>query len=324
MPKISVIIPTHNRPEMLIEAIASIKSQTFVDYEIIVVSNGESYRVKRLTQTIARNEGCRYFYLNEGNRSAARNIAIKEAKSELIAFLDDDDLWNPEKLQQQLEKMYETGADCIFTDFILRDMNSNIDRIHHIVPVNNAVCCGLTIPESFMVWRAGTGGCSTVLIKRQVLLDLGGFDESMTLVEDWDMWRRVSHKHKIVYLEETLSILRTHSANGENHATLRPWRCTYWEIYHINKAIRYCPPELRHMIPRMLSYICKRTLLWHPIFVLTGLRIGDRQPFKWIFDWGRPIYRRVAGREIHAFREWLRPRRRINAAFKRNIFRPPH
>ena len=322
MPLISVIIPTHNRADMLAQALASVQAQTFTDFEILVISNGETPKNADVSKRVSWRAGAQWLYMSEGNRSLARNLAIKTAKGEWIAFLDDDDLWNPRKLALQMAAIRKTGVDCLFTDFILHDVETEVDRVHHIKPVNDAVCKGLTVPERFMVWRAGTGGCSTVLVKREVLLALGGFDTKMTLCEDWDMWRRIAQKYKVGYIEDVLSILRTHSVNGENHAVRRPWFCTYWEVYHIAKAIRTCPPELRHMIPAMLQYIFKRAVIWHTLFVLAGFRIGNLTPFNKIFEWGRPIYRGIVGNEGNALRRWLRPRRRINALFRREIFAP--
>jgi glycosyltransferase involved in cell wall biosynthesis len=297
-PLVSVVIPTHNRPEMLREAVASVRTQrSFSDYEIIIVSNGEAN--PQASHDVAMHYACRFIKLPKGNRSLARNVAIKEARGEWIAFLDDDDLWHRNKLVLQLAFAAQTGAGCVFTDFVLRDVNTGIDRSHHIQPVLAVRCKGLSAPESFMVLRAGTGGCSTVLIRRQVLLDLGGFDTKMVLCEDWDMWRRVSQRCQVAWLDEILSILRTHSANGEDHAVLRPWRCTYWEIYHSFKAIRACPPGLRHMIPATLKYLAARTLYLHPIFVM------------------KHIERRTPLRGLR-----LRPRRAINALFGREIFSP--
>ncbi len=299
-PLVSVIIPTHNRPEMLREAVASVRGQrSFSDLEIIIASNGEAN--PQASDNVALQYGCRFIKLPHGNRSLARNGAIEKARGEWIAFLDDDDLWHRDKLVLQLAFAAHTGADCIFTGFILRDVNTGVERNYHIEAVNAVRCKGLSVPESFMVNRAGSGGCSTVLIRRAILLDLGGFDTKMVLCEDWDMWRRVSQRYQVGYLDDTLSVLRTHSANGEDHAILRPWRCTYWEIYHSFKAIRTCPPELRHMIPGTLKYLARRTLLLHPLFVM-----------KYI----------VMRTHLRLLREWLGPRRRLNALFGREIFSP--
>src|SRR6266852_5744847 len=116
MPLVSVVIPTHNRPQLLAEAIASVRAQTFTDYEIIVVSNGESADMRHASGMAAA--GCQYFELPRGNASAARNFGIAHATGEWIALLDDDDLWLPEKLERQLEEAKSSGADMVTCDYI--------------------------------------------------------------------------------------------------------------------------------------------------------------------------------------------------------------
>src|SRR5258707_14358159 len=113
---VSVIIPTHNRPEMLAEALASVRAQTFADYEIIVVSNGESANMRRASRHAAA--GCIHLELERGSVSAARNFGIARAKGEWIAILDDDDLWPPNKLERQVAEARRTGADMITGDFV--------------------------------------------------------------------------------------------------------------------------------------------------------------------------------------------------------------
>lgn len=291
-PIVSVIIPTRNRQAMLKEAIASVHDQqSFRDYEIIIASNGEHNPNK--TRDIADRYGCRLVVLHNGNRSAARNAAIKIARGEWIAFLDDDDLWHCNKLVLQLAFAKHSEADCVFTDFILHHVrNETKDSRYTIGPGPYE---HLSVPESFMLWRTGSGGCSTVLVKRSALLAVGDFDVRMTLAEDWDMWRRLSQACQVGFLHEPLSILRTHSANGEDHALKRPLRCAYWDVYHFCKAIRNCPPELRHMIPRVIWRAAWRAFYLCPLHIMLG-------PGSWV-------------------RARLRPRRRINALFGRELFK---
>src|SRR5258707_1388506 len=115
---VSCIIPTHNRPEMLAEALASVRAQTFTDYEIIVISNGESAQGRVASRTAAAAFDALYLELEEGNVSLARNFGIKRANGEWIAFLDDDDLWLPTKLERQLAEAERTDADMIAADWI--------------------------------------------------------------------------------------------------------------------------------------------------------------------------------------------------------------
>src|SRR5215831_17242003 len=118
LPLVSVVVPTHNRPEMLAEALASVRAQTFTDYEVIVVSNGESDDVRRASHEVAIAHGCLYLALPKGNLPAARNFGIERAKGEWIAFLDDDDLWLPNTLERLIAQARLAGADMIASDYI--------------------------------------------------------------------------------------------------------------------------------------------------------------------------------------------------------------
>lgn len=86
MPTVSVVVPTHNRPQMLAEALTSIRAQTFTDYEIIVVSNGEGEDNRRGSLAAATAHGARYFALPNGNAAAARNFGAERATGDWIAF----------------------------------------------------------------------------------------------------------------------------------------------------------------------------------------------------------------------------------------------
>jgi glycosyltransferase involved in cell wall biosynthesis len=143
-PLVSVIIPTHNRPEMLAQALASVRAQTFTDYEIIVASNGEKQPL--LTKGIARIFECRLITLPVGNRSLARNAAINQARGRWIAFLDDDDLWHPRKLERQVEFSDCTDKGCIFTDMILR-LKNGVEVVHRV----GAYKC-FSIDVMFIIW----------------------------------------------------------------------------------------------------------------------------------------------------------------------------
>src|SRR5258706_3413956 len=103
---------------MLAETLASVRAQTFTDYEIIVVSNGESDDIRQASRESATAYDARYFALPDGNASVARNFGIEHAKGEWIALLDDDDLWLPNKLERQIAEADRTGADMGTCDFV--------------------------------------------------------------------------------------------------------------------------------------------------------------------------------------------------------------
>src|SRR5260221_6962456 len=118
MPLVSVVIPTHTRPEMLAEAIASVRAKTFTDYESIVVYNGESDDMRRASRKVAAAHDSAYFELDDGNVCFARNTGVERANGEWIAFLDDDDLWLANKLERQVAEARRTGADMITCDYV--------------------------------------------------------------------------------------------------------------------------------------------------------------------------------------------------------------
>src|SRR5262245_34191351 len=118
MPLVTVIVPTHNRPGLLAEALASVRAQTFTDHAAIAVSNGHDSPTRRESQAVAADHNCRYFAISKGNQSAARNFAAAHGRCRWIAFLDDDDIWMPQKLERQLAEAECTGADMISCDYI--------------------------------------------------------------------------------------------------------------------------------------------------------------------------------------------------------------
>lgn len=149
-PTVSVIVPTHNRPEMLAEALDSVHAQTFLDFEIIVVSNGEDALTQKKSRAVSHVYGARHFALDGGNVSSARNFGVMEARGEWLAFLDDDDLWMPSKLARQIEEARSTGADAIIADF----------EVHY---ANGSKSVGMTRPPACSIRtcarrRIGTAG----------------------------------------------------------------------------------------------------------------------------------------------------------------------
>ena len=286
MPLVSVVIPTHNRPDLLVEAIASVHAQKFDDYEIIVVSNGEGN--DRRSQKVAQTRGCKYLRLVEGNRSAARNAGIVAAQGDWIALLDHDDIWClPQKLTHQLSFARENDVDVVFADFTQRSIDGQEHRCRVRAPSQR------TIAEGMMFWNFAFGGASCGLFRREALLQLGGFDEKMPCAEDWDMWRRLAWSYRVGYLGEITTVIRRHKGAHGNTFN-RYWHCAKWDVIHKYKAIRECPPSLRHMIPRTVVAMLSRIMLL--------------LPYVWLNE--------ASGGKVYRLRLRLRPRTRL-----RNLLR---
>jgi glycosyltransferase involved in cell wall biosynthesis len=205
MPLVSVVVPTHNRPETLTEALASVRAQTFTDYEIIVVSN-EDDALRRQSLAVATAHGARYFWMPEGNLPAARNFGIEQSKGEWIAFLDDDDLWLPNKLERQLAEAERTRADMIVSACIefsdqMPTQPAPPRRRMPKPPETTQYLANIIRYD----WSAPP---SSVIVRKAVLDAVGAFDPLQQYAEDADLWRRISWRHRIHQMDETLTCYR--------------------------------------------------------------------------------------------------------------------
>jgi glycosyltransferase involved in cell wall biosynthesis len=239
VPLVSVIIPSHNRPEWLAAALASVRAQTFTDYEIIVVSNGESVEAQHKSRCAAQVKGAIYFALDDGNLPAARNFGVTQASGEWLAFLDDDDVWLPTKLERQLAAARRTGAEMVTTDYV------------EFYP------CGLELARH-SDFRCGRWHAppSAVLVRRQTFDAVCGFDPAFLRIEDSDLWRRISLRHTIHQVREILVRYR------RGHLCMtRDMRATYrYELRHFQKMWRDTPRDLRSSLPRWWSFVPRRLI----------------------------------------------------------------
>jgi glycosyltransferase involved in cell wall biosynthesis len=175
---VSVIIPTCNRLKFTQEAIASVKAQTYRDHEIIVIED------------------------TKGRGPAwARNQGATKAKGKYIAFLDSDDIWEKRKLEKQLNflkkdrkfKICYTNEKWVRNGKHLNQMKKH-QKYHGWIFEK---CLPLCIISA-----------SSIIVTREVFENLGGFDESLPVCEDYDLWLRMSLKYPIAYLDEKLIVKR--------------------------------------------------------------------------------------------------------------------
>ena len=230
MPLVSVIVPTHKRPGFLTEALDSVRAQTFTDYEIIVVSNGEDADMRLRNLRTAAHHGARYFAREYGNVSAARNFGVSQARGERIAFLDDDDKWLP----GTLATLFKGNADLVAGDVVTFGTENKIIR--------QRIPTGWTYHRALVQekWYPFIGAC---LIRRRVF-DSVLFDPKMVLVEDTDFWRRVSHAHSIEQIP-TIVLKYRHGHQSASGSRARELAC----VRHYIKRHRDTPPHLRGDLP---------------------------------------------------------------------------
>jgi glycosyltransferase involved in cell wall biosynthesis len=198
-PFISVIIPTYNRASMVIEAVESVLEQTFKDFELIVVDDGSTDH----TLSLLEKFGPSLRLCRQENRgvSAARNRGLAEAGGELIAFLDSDDLWLPEKLAVQASylRTFPQAALCHTEEIWLRRGRRVNPRRRH------AKASGKAFAE---LLRESLISPSAVVIRRAVLEGAGGFDERLPACEDYALWLTLARTHRIHLIDRPLVIKR--------------------------------------------------------------------------------------------------------------------
>ncbi|MDD5617768.1 MAG: glycosyltransferase [Candidatus Omnitrophica bacterium] len=209
-PKVSVIIPTHNHVHFLPECLASVKSQTYQDYEVIVINNGSTDSTEELIQNLKWDK-LRYYYQNDtGSVAGPRNTGIKMSLGEYIAFLDSDDVW----YEQKLEKVMQVFQKHPETDIVSHDLweVENKQKVRILTGKQDR-------PDMFEQFLLCGNCVCDVVIKRNSLNQLGGFDESKDFVhvEDYELWLRMAYLHKKFYfLNECLGEYRKHSSNLSN------------------------------------------------------------------------------------------------------------
>lgn len=216
-PTVSVVIPTYNRAHFIGEAIASVRAQTYPCSEIIVVDDGSTDHTA--TVVAALGPGIRYLQQPNAGPAAARNHGIANACGDLIAFLDTDDRWRPQKLERQvalLERWPDVAlvaADMAISDGAGRvEVESNF--AHRGLLEFFQDLDGRPVPEApRRLLNLNFINTSTVVLRREVLQALGGFDTRLRYGEDLELWLRVAAQHGIA-CDPTVQELRIeHNAN---------------------------------------------------------------------------------------------------------------
>ncbi len=222
-PLVSVIIPVYNRESTIERAIDSILKQTYKEVEIIVV---DDCSIDRTKDRIMKYGGQRIRLLEQkehGGAARARNVGIKEAKGEYIAFQDSDDEWVENKLEKQIGYMVREGFLISYCPYRLFD--GNWVRIVPDIYENNDMC-SIDILESLK--KGNIIGTPTLVINRTVIQQIGYFDESMNALQDYEYAIRMARKFRIGYIGIPLvNAYRMNSCISNNREFLQ---CAQLEI----------------------------------------------------------------------------------------------
>ena len=203
-PLISVIIPAYNAASVIARTLDSVLSQTFTDFEILVVNDGSP----DTTELESVLDSYRIVYHKQENRGAgaARNVGVNNARGQFLAFLDADDYWLPNYLEAQMTVLQKSGADAVYCDALFVGSPALKDKTYmELAPSRTEVT-----PESLLAVDVGVI-TSGVIARRQPVLAVGGFDETIRRGQDFDLWLRMAQKgfrfacHREVLLHYTVS-----------------------------------------------------------------------------------------------------------------------
>ncbi len=186
VPEVTVVIPTRDRWDMLFTAaLPSALGQEDVDLEVIVVDDGSTDLTPDRLADVADPRLRVVRHDRPRGVAQARNAGIRAATSEWIAFLDDDDLWAPRKLRLQLEAADAEGAPFVYGGAAA--VAEDRSWLYSLPPVDPATLRSTLLSRN-VLW----GGCSNVVAKADGLRRLGGFDEELFQLCDWDLWIRLA------------------------------------------------------------------------------------------------------------------------------------
>lgn len=258
MTEVSVIIPTYNRADFISECVQSVLAQTLPAREVIIVDDGSTDATYNILNDLGFNSistsktVLRYIFQKNQGVSSARNLGIKEAKSEYIALLDSDDLWLKGKLDRQL---------IAFRNDIKNRRLCHTDEIW----VRN----GIRVNQHKKHKKSGGNvfqSClklccispSSTMLHRSVFEDYGFFDEDLPACEDYDFWLRYSSKEEVIFINEPLIIKK---GGHSDQLSGVHWGMDRFRIYALEKILNEPNLKLDYRIAAIREVILKMEIL---------------------------------------------------------------
>ncbi len=286
MPTISVIIPTYNNQNTILETIESIQKQTFTDFEIIVINDGSNDQTLEVVNAI-RDTRIKIYSYENGGVSLARNRGISHAKGEYIAFMDADDLWITDKLQLQLTAL-QNNLEAALAYSWTYIMSENGEKVHKCAPVSiqGNVYTEL-IAANFII-----GIASNVLIRRTAIDSTGDFDTSLSHYEDWDLCLRLARNWSFVVVPKYQVFYR--QSNGSASSNIKEFEKSVLTV--IERSLQYLPQKLQYLKSKSMAG-CH--LYWTQLYLarvagFEGVKQARYQLFKAIGLYPRILFDRKA------------------------------
>jgi glycosyltransferase involved in cell wall biosynthesis len=288
-PLVTVIIPTFNRASIVGRAIRSVLGQTYPNWELFVVDDASTDGTEREVRNYS-DKRITYIRLHQNRRvSAARNTGIRSAQGEYVSFLDDDDEWLPEKLAKEVEVLRNSDPEVglVYTGKTVYDEHGRVLQVR--MPTLSGWVYDAMLDRHFI------GSPSRVMVKKQVLDRVAGFDETFVNCQDYDLWLRVAKVSKIAVVP--CFLVKRYLLSDQMSGSLRNI-CEGWEHILMKFRADMKPRTLAKHISRvailLLNYDPRRAraLAWEgfrlrpfqpALLAALALSILGTNSYRWVF-----------------------------------------
>lgn len=240
-PEVSVVIPAFNAEKTIGETLASVLGQTFEDWELVVVDDGSRDGTAAVVHAID-DERIKLVSIANGGVARARNRGIADARGEMVALLDADDVWLPTKLERQVALM-KTRPDLGMCFTAATRVSSDTGRTSEMPARDYADFCEALLLYSVIVPAA----CSSIVARRRLVIQAGGFDPAFSQTADWDFCLRMSRLTPFASVPEALVRYRTHPGNMSSDISLleRDTFAVLDKVFADPKFAQYLPLRAR-------------------------------------------------------------------------------
>ena len=225
-PEVSVVIPTLNRWALVSHAVAGVLAQEDVALELIVVDDGSSDGTSERLAALGEPRLRVLRHERPMGVARARNDGLATATGRWTAFLDDDDYWAPRKLREQVDAAEAAGATLAYSAAVVVDGNHEPAGLDPAPPAEG-------LAQDLMRHNSIPGGCSNVIAPTALLHELGGFDERLSMLADWDLWIRLARSGPAARCEQPHVAYLDHGASMHvQQADLAPAELAYLADKH--------------------------------------------------------------------------------------------
>jgi glycosyltransferase involved in cell wall biosynthesis len=216
MLKFNVVITSYNYGLYIRESLASVLSQTYDNFEVIIVDDGSQDGTKEIVSTYSSDTRIKYFYQDNAGQPKAKNRGICESRGEFIAFLDADDIWMPSKLEKQLALFADPEVGVVYSRRQWIDPNG-VEISGNERMLQRGMILDQIFVDNFVCF-------SSSVIRRSYLEQVGYFDESLPMGIDYDLWIRLASVCKFDFVDEPLVKYRTGHSNLSKN-TMKRYEC---------------------------------------------------------------------------------------------------